>query len=225
MRTKRSLENLKTINSKKSKNYTDLIRTTLLLILLSLPARSVSEYSFNPLKYYDDKLGVFFLIQAKPHSVGSNLFFARGRNSLLNFLEQEAIFEVPQPPLEPSFEPYYSNYMSLLSLNSVSSKGQEHSEEIRGHPQKKAFLKKNGMDFESLRFRNKKNKREYDLQEVLESKRMDPLYNFVNRFESENFHLILERENLKFAEVSGLKEALGSVTNQSFMSLTQWEGE
>ena len=173
------------------------------------------------MKYYDDKYEGFNLLNFSSRTLGESLFFAKGEKTFEKFLEEKAVFNVPQVPLEPPFENYYSNFFSLLGLNSKA--GRVKSEGLKGHPQKRELLKMHGMDLESLRFKNPKTGREYDLQETFDSKRMDPLYDLVHRLDSEDFHLYLEKEKMEFSENSGLKEAL--LNKIKFQALDQSKQE
>ena len=199
--------------------------STLILIwgILLLPGDTlqVSEYSFNPMKYYDDKFEAYNLLKIKPRTLGESMFFSKPEKTFLKFMENEPIFQIPQAPLESPFENYYSNFHSLLTLNSKSAKAKNDS--LKGHPRKRELLKLHGMDLESLSFRNPKTGREYNLREIFDSKRMDPLYNLVHRLESPEFHLFLEKEKMEFAENSGLKEAL--LSQVEFQSLDQSKEE
>jgi hypothetical protein len=53
---------------------------------------------------------------------------------------------------------------------------------------------------------------------------MDPLYNFANRMDSPDFHLFMDRENMEFAENSGLKEALLSQVQFQALDNTPSQG-
>ena len=194
----------------------------IILNLLTQCIKGISEYSFNPMKYYDDKYEGYNLLNFPPRTLGESLFFSKGEKVFEKFLENEAVFNIPQVPLEPPFENYYANFHSLLGLNSKA--GRARSEGLKGHPQKRELLKMHGMDLESLRFRNPKTGREYDLQEVFDSKRMDPLYDLVHRLDSPDFHLFLEKEKMEYSENSGLKEALTSKINFQSLDQTKEEG-
>lgn len=189
----------------------------LLALFFIVRAAAVSEYSFNPMKYYDDKFEAYNILNTKPRTFGESLFFAKVDKTFPRFMERESVFHVPQVPLEPPFENYYSNFYSLLMLNSRNARYK--NDHLKGFPRKREFMKTHGIDLESLRFRHPKTGRDYDLQEVFESKRMDPLYDFAHRMDSPNFHLFLEKEKMKFAEDSGLKQAL--LSQIGFQSLDQ----
>jgi len=174
------------------------------------------------MKYYDDKFEAYNILTTKPRTLGESLFFSKPDKTFPKFMERESVFQVPQVPLEPPFENYYSNFHSLLSLNSKN--GKLKNEGLKGHPKKRELLKLHGMDLESLRFRNPRTGREYDLQEIFDSKRMDPLYNLVHRLESPDFHLFLEKEKMEFAEYSGLSSALLSQLQFQTLDKTTKEG-
>jgi hypothetical protein len=175
------------------------------------------------MKYYDDKFEAYNILTTKPRTLGESLFFSKPDKTFPKFMERESVFEVPQIPLEPSFENYYSNFHSLLILNTKN--GRVRNEGLIGHPRKKELLKMHGMDLESLRFRNPRTGREYDLQEIFDSKRMEPLYNLVHRLESPDFHLFLEKEKMEFAENSGLSSALLSQLQFQSLDKTTKEGK
>lgn len=206
-----------------SNNMIMLLFIYLLLISNGLPL--TSEYSFNPLKYYDDKYEAFFVVQTRSQTLSANLFFEKVQSKLVNFLQENIVFEVPQPVLDSPFEPYYANYASLISLNTNSDSVASGIEDLKNQPEKKAILKQHGMDFENLKFRHKINKREYDVQQILESKRIDDLYDYVHHFESKDFQMRLDREKEWFIQNSGIKEALHYMTTKKYKDLTYEEGK
>ena len=106
-----------------------------------------------------------------------------------------------------------------------SKNGRARNEGLKGHPRKRELLKLHGMDLESLRFRNPRTGREYDLQEIFDSKRMDPLYNLVHRLESPEFHLFLDKEKMEFSEHSGLSNSLLSQLEFQILDKSTQEGK
>ena len=64
------------------------------------------------------------------------------------------------------------------------------------------------MDFEKGKFTDPVTGNTYDIKQILDSKRVDSLYDYVHHFYREDLNEYLSKEQNKYVKNSGLSEAL-----------------
>lgn len=185
-------------------------RTLILLSLLAISVVGINEYSFNPLKHHDDKYNNFYLMDQVSFQPQRNIFFQEKKTNFTHFLGRNLVFEVPQPALEDHFEPYYANFFAMMKLNAYVS---QKNERIRPNVAAEAgnrleILKTQGMDFEKGKFTDPVTGNTYDIKHILDSKRVDPLYDFVHHFYRDDLGEYLNKEENHYVKNSGLRDAL-----------------